>query len=88
MSTVCIVKDCPAALKTKQRKKNLHEKTANNVEIVENVQETHNIEKEQVIVHYFRVPKDEKLRIDWQKATQRTDLNLNYKNRVCHLHFL
>ena len=53
-------------------------KTANNVENVENVQETQNIEKEQVKVHYFRVPKDEKLRIDWQKAIDRTDLNLNY----------
>ena len=59
-----------------------------NVENVENVQETQNTEKEQVKVHYFRVPKDEKLRIDWQKATQRTDLNLNYNHRVCHLHFL
>ena len=58
------------------------------MENVENVQETHNIEKEQVKVHYFRVPKDEKLTIDWQKATQRTDLNLNYNHRVCHLHFL
>ena len=50
--------------------------------------ETQNIEKEQVKVHYFRVPKDEKLRIDWQKAIQRTDLDLNYNHRVCHLHFL
>ena len=85
MPTLCIVKNCPSALKTKQRKKNSHEKTANNVE---NVQETQNIEKEQVKVHYFRVPKDEKLRIDWQKPIQRTDLNLNYNHRVSHLHFL
>ena len=68
MPTLCIVKNCPSALKTKQRKKNAHEKTANNVEDVENVQETQNIEKEQVKVNCFRVPKDEKLRIDWQKA--------------------
>ena len=88
MPTLCIVKKIVKTLKTKQRKKNSHEKTANNVENVENVQETQNIEKEQVKVHYFRVPKDEKLRIDWQKAIQRTDLNLNYNQRVFHLHFL
>ena len=58
------------------------------MENVENVQETQNIEKEQVKVYYFRIPKDEKLRIDWQKGIQRTDLNLNYNHRVCHLHFL